>query len=77
MNNFERIKQMTVDEMAKYLHNNMLTLIYRRHNMICNCCKFFQDINSNGHYLCTSELTKHHKNCISAIKQYLLQEVEE
>ena len=64
MNNFEKIKQMTVDEMAE------LILDFTNDEYTCGYCKFYNDYLTTG-VECNTD------KCLQGVKQYLLQEVEE
>ena len=68
MNNYEKIKQMTVEEMAEFI--NELT---NSGEYTCCYCKFYNDFykdNQEFEFICEM-------NCVEGIKQWLLQEVEE
>ena len=63
MNNYEKIKQMSVDEMAEWFLKNLEPLK-------CEFCKEWS-AKSGDYVYCL------HDDCEDGIKQYLLQEVEE
>jgi len=65
MNNFEKIKQMTVDEMAEFLDEKFL--------LSCGVCRY----NDKGLEFCVNNNCDCYKGKFEGLKQYLLQEVEE
>jgi hypothetical protein len=64
MNNFEKIKQMTVDEMAEWLTDEI--------GLSCSECKYYEASEgcNNGFSGCETAATEHYHD-------WLMQEVEE
>ena len=74
MKNFEKIKQMTVDEMAEELE------CFQDTNSKCDFCIYYKKVEKQGElpYLTYYECINNDDiECIDGIKEWLLQEVEE
>ena len=68
MNNFKRIKNMTVDEMAEFIDE-----LSNSGEYTCSYCKFYNDYLEQDD---DSDLQCNH-TCVEGIKQWLLEECEE
>ena len=70
MNNYEKIKNMTIDEMAEFIDEASISGEYT-----CSYCKIYEDwlkVDTD------EDITEYCKyNCINGVKQWLQQESEE